>query len=130
MLILTSLTHALESLEAVLNVPKTDIVRDSAIQRFEYTFELSVKMLKRYLELAETTKKNVDELGYKDLVRMGAEHGCITDPNAWFDYREARNITSHAYDAKKAEEIFALLPRFSVDARALHDTLVEKVATL
>jgi hypothetical protein len=33
--------RALNSFEAVLREPKTDIVRDAAIQRFEYTDEAS-----------------------------------------------------------------------------------------
>lgn len=118
-MILTPLQKALLSLEEVLQVPKTAIVRDSAIQRFEYTFELSVKMLKRYLEMSEVSEAMVDELAYRDLIRLGSEKGCLTDTNAWFTYREARNITSHAYDEKKAEQIYALLGAFALDARLL-----------
>ena len=33
--------RALASLESVLREPKTDIVRDASIQRFEFTFEAS-----------------------------------------------------------------------------------------
>lgn len=128
MLILTSLQKALASLERVLQEPKTDITRDSAIQRFEYTYELSFKMLKRYLEMSEPTKISIDELSFKDLIRLGAEKGCIQDPEKWFAYREARNITSHAYDEKKAEAIYEILPNFVRDARKLLDSL-ERVAT-
>jgi len=130
MLILTPFTKALESLELVLKEPKTDIVRDSAIQRFEYTFELGIKMLKRYLEMSETVKETIDELAYKDLLRLGAEKGILQDPESWFEYREARNVTSHAYDAKKADAIYAILPAFATQARSLHDALHERAASV
>ena len=42
--------RALGSFEAVLREPKTDIVRDAAIQRFEYTFEASWKAAQFFLK--------------------------------------------------------------------------------
>ena len=119
MIILTPFENALKSLEEVLREEKTAIVRDSAIQRFEYTYELGVKMLKRQLELGEASKNSVDELDFRDLVRLGAEKGYIEDTQAWFAYRESRNITSHAYDEAKADAIYAILPAFAKDARKL-----------
>ncbi len=128
MLILTSLERALMSLEAVLQIEKTDVVRDSAIQRFEYSYELGVKMLKRYLEMSDPVSSSIDELDFKDLIRLGAEKGCVAEPEHWFEYRLARNITSHAYDEKKAERIYAVLPAFLVDAKALLAKLQENAA--
>ncbi len=119
MIILTPFERALISLEEVLQLPKTSVVRDSAIQRFEYTYELGIKMLKRILEHTEPMKASVDELGFKDLIRLGAEKGLIANPESWFAYRESRNITSHAYDENKAESIYLILPAFAVDARLL-----------
>jgi nucleotidyltransferase substrate binding protein (TIGR01987 family) len=130
MLILTPFTKALESLEMVLKEGKTDIVRDSAIQRFEYTYELGFKMLKRYLEMSDATTSSIDEMSFRELMRLGAEKGCLTNPEKWSEYREARNISSHAYDAKKAEEIYAILPAFAKDARALHDILKERAPSV
>lgn len=119
MIILKPFERALSSLEDVLNVEKTPIVRDSAIQRFEYTYELGIKMLKRQLEFVETSQNTVDELGFRDLIRLAAEKGYIEDANAWFEYRESQNITSHAYDEVKAEKIYTVLPAFAKDARKL-----------
>ena len=54
-LILTPLENAINSLNiAFVEYQKdnsNEFVRDSVIQRFEYTYELCIKMLKRYLEL-------------------------------------------------------------------------------
>jgi len=44
------LAAAIARLEEALALPKDAIVRDSAIQRFEISFELCWKFLKAYLE--------------------------------------------------------------------------------
>ena len=42
---LSSLTKALESLDVALAKDKDEFIRDSVIQRFEFTYELSWKFL-------------------------------------------------------------------------------------
>jgi hypothetical protein len=49
------LLSATARLEQALALPKDDIVRDSAIQRFEICFELCWKFLKAYLEEEHNT---------------------------------------------------------------------------
>lgn len=61
----------------------------------------------------------IDGYSYKQLFRVGGERGLIGDVEAWFDYRDKRNVTAHAYDADKAADIFRTLPVFSVHAGEL-----------
>jgi nucleotidyltransferase substrate binding protein (TIGR01987 family) len=125
-IILTPLEKAILTLEEALNLPKDVIVRDATIQRFEYTFELSVKFLKRYLETLPEGH-DVDLLNYRDLIRLGAEAGIIEDTEAWFLYREARNITSHAYNENKAEDVYNAAKKFNVDAKKLLSNLQSRI---
>ena len=122
-LVLTPFRRALKSLEAVLALPKNDVVRDATIQRFEYTYELAWKMIKRHLEWAEAT--DADSLTRRELFREGARIGLIADAETWFDYNVARNQTSHTYDEAKAEEVYAAARSFAVDARKLLSRLEE-----
>jgi len=46
----TAVLNAAARLDEVAALPQTDIVRDAAIQRFEFTFELVWKTLQLYLE--------------------------------------------------------------------------------
>ena len=46
----TAVLSAAARLDEVAALPETDIVRDAAIQRFEFTFELVWKTLQLYLE--------------------------------------------------------------------------------
>lgn len=104
--------------------PGDDIVRDACIQRFEFTYELSHKMLKRFLEATSANPADVDLMPFQDLIRTGSERGLLlSDWSRWKIYRTARSITSHIYDEKKAGEVFAIVPEFLREARHLRDRL-------
>lgn len=126
MLELTSLRKAIDSLEQSAawyrkvagNVP-ADILRDSVIQRFEYTYELCWKMMKRWLEM-NLGSTYVDGISRKELFRYAAEHHLIEDSMKWFSYHEARNETSHIYDESVAQDVFAVVDGFIADAEYLY----------
>lgn len=118
MIVLTPLKKAVASLKVALAQPKDEFVRDAAIQRFEYTYELAWKMLKRYLDESEGAAV-VDPLSRKDLFRLGGERGIIENVEAWLVYHRARNETSHTYDENKAEQVYAVTRQFVVDAERL-----------
>lgn len=99
--------------------PDDEELRDACIQRFEFTFEPAWKMLKRWLELDLPNPQEVDTMSYRGLIRTGAEQGLIDNMSAWFVYRDKRNLTSHTYDAAKAQEVFGVLADFARDARTL-----------
>ena len=125
-IILTPFQNAVRSLEDILTEPFSVIVRDATIQRFEYTFELAIKMMMRVLE-AMPSAPDLDRMPFRDMIRLAAEAGLVTDPETWFGYRDARNMTSHAYDEKKAELVFEAAKRFTKNARLLCDALEKRV---
>jgi len=123
MLDLTSFSNALQSLlkgiERAQKAPSDEELRDAVIQRFEYTFELSWKMLKRQLENDLPVPSLVDGMSYRELMRIAAERGFVADVEKWFVYREQRNITSHTYSRRKAEQVYKTALIFVDDAKAL-----------
>jgi nucleotidyltransferase substrate binding protein (TIGR01987 family) len=116
-LILTSFQKALEPLEAVLRLPKDDIVRDAAIQRAKCTYELAWKMIKRHLTWVGVS--NVDSLTRRSLFSEAARIGLILDAEVWLGCHEARNLTSHAYDEVRAEEVYVAARILAPGARRL-----------
>ena len=80
-------------------------------------------MLWRVLRTTAPQSKTDGLLSMKDLYRLGYEAGLITDPKAWFSYHEARNITSHVYDEKKAAIVIGAVIHFAPDAQKLLETL-------
>ncbi len=107
-LIITPLIKAKKSLENALLLEKTDITRDASIQRFEYTFELAWKTLKRILKYQGIYVNNP-----RDVFRESALQGIIDDPKQWFVFLEYRNQTTHVYNENVADEIYAALASFN-----------------
>ena len=107
------------------------LFRTAAIQTFEFTYELAWKMLRRFLEVTSATPGAVDQMAFADLIRSGSEQGLLKSGwDHWREFRAARGTTSHVYDEKKAAEVFAVIPRFGVEARFFLARLDERNATL
>ena len=108
---------------AALDDDQRDAIRAGVIQNFEFTYEQCWKMLKRRLTAMAASRDEVDQLSYRDLMRLGTEKGLIQDPLRWFDYRQQRNITSHTYDEDRANSVFNSAVSFLDDARLLLEGL-------
>ena len=130
-LILTPLENAINSLNiAFVEYQKdnnNEFVRDSVIQRFEYTYELCIKMLKRYLELNTSSKGEVDLMSFNDIIRKSNIKGLLSgNLEKWQKYRDMRNITSHTYDVEKAIMVIDIVDEFLYEAEFLLNKLKEK----
>ena len=76
------------------------------IKNFEFVYEISIKMIRRRLEIGADSPTDVDKMEFRNLLRSAAERGLINDVEAWFKYRKMRNITSHTYDHEKARQVY------------------------
>ena len=107
---LVSITEDFKSsvsrLEEVLSVEKTDIVRDSAIQRFEIAFEMAWKTVKAFLEESHNAVCSSPKTCFKDAYR----HKLIDYDEFWLKIADLRNETAHTYKEAVAEKVYAQLP--------------------
>ncbi|MDR0755320.1 MAG: nucleotidyltransferase substrate binding protein [Puniceicoccales bacterium] len=127
MLDLTPLQDTIASLERAIAVGKQmnstdasirEVVQAGIIQNFEIVYEMCWKFMQRWLRLNQPN--DVDHLRTrKDLFRLAAQHQLIQNPQAWFLYGEARNLTSHTYQKEQATKIYYLAPQFLLDAQFL-----------
>ena len=116
------LDKALCQLEVALSLKEpSDLERDGAIQRFEYTIELLWKTAKKTLE-----ENGVSALTPKDVIREMASVGWIENPKDFLNYLKMRNETSHTYAEKKAKEVFEKSKVFAKDCSKLITVLKEK----
>ena len=125
---LSSFNKAITSFKIAIDEYNKDtknfFVRDSVIQRFEYTYSLSLKMIKRYLE---NNEENVNEFSFNELIRTANEKGLILgNLENWNNYRLKRNITSHTYDADKAQEIISIVDNFCNEVKFLYKELEKR----
>lgn len=118
-----SFANAISSLQRAIDEHQrtaNEFVRDACIQRFEYTYDLSHKMLKRHLEMTAPNPADVDGYSFQELIRTGAERGLLLNSwDCWAKYRLARNITSHSYNEAKALEVFQQIPDFLKESEYL-----------
>jgi nucleotidyltransferase substrate binding protein (TIGR01987 family) len=119
----TSLSEAVtdasdQSFINTLNESQRRLIIAGVIQNFEFTYELSWKFIKRWLN-ENVGSTYVDGVSRRELFRLAAEHQLIDDVDEWMFYHAARNQTSHSYDEKTAQEIFDASKQFTRIAKQL-----------
>lgn len=101
-------------------------LRDGLMQRFEFTYDLAPKMLRRQLEATADTPDVIDRMSFPELIRTGFEGGFLAQGwPAWETYRKMRNMTSHTYSEARARDVVAAIPDFLVEVRYLIERLAE-----
>lgn len=113
--------------EATKIQPVADIVYDGVIQRFEFTFELSWKLMKTflaYIGIAEIKSPRAT-------IREAFTYGLIEDGEQWIDMMVDRNKTSHLYDEEEAKLIYGKIKDdYSRILSNLYDKLEEEITKL
>ena len=100
------LSNLKKRLREVLDLDETDVVRDSAIKRFEFTLDISWKMLKTFLE----EEKGMICVSPKECFREAYRQSIIDYDEDWIEFVDLRNKTVHTYNEDTAEEIYGELP--------------------
>ena len=118
-----------EGLARCAQEPADEQPRDGLIQRFEFTYELSHKMLRRYLRETAAAPNEVERMPFADLIRTGSAQGLLrADWPAWRRFREMRGRTSHVYDVNAAMAVVAAIPEFLQEAEYLCNELQRRLA--
>ncbi len=102
--------QALNTLEKALVMPLTDIVRDAAIQRFEFSFEAVWKLAQLYLREHDALDLNSP----KSVIRAYFQVGLLQEQQTILALQMGNdsNLTVHLYNEKLAQEIFSRLPQY------------------
>lgn len=134
---LDHLRDSLESLTELLAVAENETrmsqfsdverngIRAGVIQNFEVTYELSWKLIVRWLN-ANVSVGIADGVTRRQLFRLAAEYRLIADVGRWMEHHEARNQTVHMYDRQQAMRVYFATRAFASDARRLLQTLEER----
>jgi len=86
-------------------------LRDSTIQRFEFTYELCWKTLKLYYKI-----KGKDLLYPKDAFKEAFNDGLIDDEQLFLEIINDRNQTVHVYSQEDIEKIYSHIVERYFDA--------------
>jgi len=106
--IFASFPESVARLSEILKEPKTVANRDSAIKRFELTFELAWKSAKVY-----SGNKGIVCRSPRDCFAEMFRLGLVADDPVWLKMIDDRNLSVHTYNEKLAEEIYARLKGYS-----------------
>jgi nucleotidyltransferase substrate binding protein (TIGR01987 family) len=127
----TSLKKAVQGLNEGLVRYQSDVsdtqIRDGLIQRFKFTYEVSHKILRRYLEASAANPTEFDTADFQYLIRTANEQGLLLgDWPQWRTYRDMRSKTSHTYDEEVALKVVQGIPAFLEEAMVLLDRLQQR----
>ena len=130
---LSSLEKAIDALQRSINAANSDAssmdadiieaIRAGVIQNFEVAYELSWKFVQRWIRENRTPEDADNPRTRKDLFRLASRFGLIDDPERWFAYGDARNLTSHTYNELQAISVFETAQHFLCDAKYLLEQL-------
>lgn len=118
--IFNSFSRSIGHLAEILKAPKTVANRDSAIKRFELTFELAWKSAKTY-----AGNQGIVCRSPRDSLAEAFRLGLVADSPLWLKMIEDRNLSVHTYNEKLADEIYGRLKDYLRLFRGLSDSLVK-----
>lgn len=115
-------SRTVERLDEILQKEKNDIIRDSAIKRFEFTFDFSWKIIKAFLE----EKKGILCVSPKECFKEAYRQGLIDYDELWIKMTDWRNEAIHTYSEEFADDLYAKLPETLKIFQLLKQKLEEK----
>ncbi|MBI2341117.1 MAG: nucleotidyltransferase substrate binding protein [Deltaproteobacteria bacterium] len=119
----TGYENALKTLKTAIKKSRlNELERDGAIQRFEYTFELAWKMIRKALLAMGRAEVSSSP---RPIFRDALEEGLIEDIKNWFAFLEARNLSTHIYNEDEAENVYNSAKEFLPYAEELLKKLKE-----
>jgi nucleotidyltransferase substrate binding protein (TIGR01987 family) len=84
-----------------------DIYLDLVVKRFEFTFEMSWKAIKRYLDFT-----GIGCLNPRGCFKEAFSQGLIDEENTWLDMIEMRDLSTNIYDGDEIKEILDRLESY------------------
>ncbi|MEQ3723673.1 HI0074 family nucleotidyltransferase substrate-binding subunit [Alcanivorax sp.] len=108
---LDEFTRAVYRLDDAIRQEKNEFIRDSVIQRFEFSVELAWKTAKKTMGVSTSAPK--------DVIREMAQSGYIEDVATWLKAIDMRNLSSHTYKENLAEQVYTFACDFLPALKAL-----------
>ena len=114
---LTALENSLKRLGEVMECYRKDTsddaIRDSVIQRFEFTYSITLKILRKYFIERAFIVEDVNQMSFNDMIRTANQMQLLkSNLEVWSKFREMRNMTSHTYDENIALKVVSIIPDF------------------
>jgi nucleotidyltransferase substrate binding protein (TIGR01987 family) len=121
----TCVTRLNEGIARLAQAPQDEVFQESLIQRFEYSYEVSLKVLQRALHVKIGLADDpIARMSLPVTVRTAYEYGLLRSSwDVWDTFRDARNRTSHTYSQEAANAVLAVIPAFAKEVESLLERL-------
>ena len=115
---------------AIYQANTTDtLMRDGLLRRFDFSYNVGCKALKRYLKYAAASSDHIDLMGFPNLIRTANEQALLLgDWPRWRGFRDTLRKRNYFFDDEVANEAAACVPLFLEEAIYLRDRLRERLA--
>ena len=125
---LTALENSLKRLGEVMERYRKDTsddaIRDSVIQRFEFTYSITLKILRKYFIERAFVVEDINQMSFNDMIRTANQMALLkSNLEIWSEFREMRNMTSHTYDETVALKVVSIIPNFYEEVKFLLNKL-------
>jgi nucleotidyltransferase substrate binding protein (TIGR01987 family) len=126
---MNALDRLIEGNDRYLKCIEDEQIRDGLIQRYKFTYEISYKILKRYMEMSSANPEIYDSMQFSEMIRSANEMSLLkSDWSHWKIFREMRTKSSLAFDEKAAIEVVSIVADFIDEATFLLSSLKLKNA--
>jgi nucleotidyltransferase substrate binding protein (TIGR01987 family) len=112
------LSRSLDRLAEALRTPEEPLAIDGTIQRFEFTFELFWKVLRRLL-----ARDGIEANSPRAALQQSYGLRWLDDEPDWLKVLDDRNLTSHTYREALALAIYRRVPQHYAVMRAAFEKL-------
>ncbi|MDR0911827.1 MAG: nucleotidyltransferase substrate binding protein [Methanobrevibacter sp.] len=101
-----------------------ETVRASVIHHFEFTYELALKTMKSFIEIADG---KIENLSNAQLLKKAKKLRVIKDYKKWREFHQIRNLISLAYDHIVIDTIYEVAKEFKIYLDKFIDALKIKI---
>ena len=119
-----SLEQSAQDLEKALEICYTNkesaIFKDACIYRFKNTYEITLRMIKRYLKEISSNPFEIEKLTFNQMIRKAFEVSIIkSEFKDWKKFRDCRIKISESYQEEIVDEILKEAPFFLKEVKYL-----------
>ena len=119
-----SLEQSAQNLEKALEVyhknVESGVLKDACIYRFKNTYEITLKMIKRYLKETSSNPFEIEKLTFNQMIKKAFEASLIkSEVKDWKKFRDCRIKVSESYQEEVVDEILKAVPLFLKEVKYL-----------
>ena len=120
---LTKLISAQESKNRLIEAELEDMYLDLLVKRFEFTYEMSWKAIKRTLNMLGIEGVKSPRACFKEAFSQAM----LADEAIWLDMIEMRNLSAHTYDESEIQQLEEKISAYIVAFKALLKELERQI---